>query len=130
MRRLIADMNPTLRGLIIVAVIAGVIVVLSLEETLTALYLLAGIAFFLAIAFFIYLLWRERRGDISVWSTRSQVVFYGGALLAVVDLAVFFWRRFAGPSIAGLDAFAFVIVLLICGFSMWRVWRDERTYSL
>jgi hypothetical protein len=129
MRRLFADMNPTLRGLLIVALIAVVVVALSLEATLAALYLLAGIAFFLAVAFFVYLLWRERRADIGLWSTRSQVVFYGAALLVVADLAVFFWRRLAGPSLAGVDALAFVLVLLVAGFSMYRVWRDERTYG-
>ncbi|MDQ3894341.1 MAG: hypothetical protein M3292_06715 [Actinomycetota bacterium] len=125
MRRFISDMNPTVRGLLIVALIAAVIVALSLEETLTALYLIAGIAFFLAIAFFIYLLWRERRADIAAWSSRAQAVFYGAAVLIVVDLAVFFWR-----GVAGLDAFAFVVVLILSAFSMYRVWRDERSYSL
>jgi len=28
-----------------------------------------------------------------------------------------------------LDAFAFVVVLLLCGFAMWRVWRDQSTHS-
>ena len=126
MRRLFSDMNPTLRGFLIIAVIAVVIVVLSLEATLAALFALAGIAFFLAIAFFIYMLWRERRGDIAMWSTRSQVVFYVAALLIVADLAVFFWRR----SLSGLDAFAFFVVLGLCGFSMYRVWRDEHSYGL
>jgi hypothetical protein len=125
MRRFISDMNPTLRGFLIIAVIAGVIVALSLEQTLTALYAIAGIAFFLAVAFFVYLVWRERRGDISLWSTRSQVVFYGAALLIVADLAAFFWRGVSGP-----DALAFFAVLGLCGFSMYRVWRDQRTYSI
>jgi hypothetical protein len=125
MRRFISDMNPTLRGFLIIAVIAGVIVALSLEQTLTALYAIAGIAFFLAVAFFVYLVWRERRGDISLWSTRSQVVFYGAALLIVADLAAFFWRGVSGP-----DALAFFVVLGLCGFSMYRVWRDQRTYSI
>ena len=125
MRRLISEMNPTLRGLLIVALIAAVVVALSLEETLTALYLLAGVAFFLAVAFFVYLVWRERRADIAAWSSRAQLVFYGAALLIVVDLAVFFWR-----GVSGLDAFAFFLVLFFAAFSMYRVWRDERTYSL
>jgi fucose 4-O-acetylase-like acetyltransferase len=118
-------MNPTFRGFLIITAIALIIVVLSLEETLTALYLIAGVAFFLAIAFFIYLVWRERRADIATWSTRAQVVFYGAALLIVADLAVFFWRGISGP-----DALAFFVVLGLCGFSMYRVWRDERTYGM
>ena len=125
MRRLLADMNPTLRGFLIIAVIAVVIVALSLERTLAALYVLAGIAFFLAIAFFIYLVWRERRGDIALWSKRSRIVFYGAALLIVADLAVFFWR-----GVSGLDAFAFFVVLGLSAFSMYRIWRDEHSYGL
>jgi hypothetical protein len=125
MRRFISDLNPTLRGFMIIALIAAVIVVLRLEQTLAALYVIAGIAFFLAIAFFIYLVWRERRADIALWSTRQQVVFYGAALLIVADLAVFFWRGVSGP-----DALAFFVVLGLCGFSMFRVWRDQHTYGL
>jgi hypothetical protein len=117
-------MNPTLRGFLVILLITGIVVVLSLESVLTALWLLAGIAFFLAIAFFIFLLWRERREEIAAWSARSRVVFYGAALLIVVDLALYFWR---GAS--GLNAVAFVVVLGISGFSMWRVWRDEHHYA-
>jgi ABC-type nickel/cobalt efflux system permease component RcnA len=122
-KRIWTDMNPTLRGFLVLAVIALIVVVLQLQATLSALFILARIAFFLAIAFFIYLVWRERRSDIATWARRSQVVFYGAALLMVVDLGVYIWRG-AG----GLDALAFVLVLLIGGFSMWRVWRDAHSY--
>ena len=122
MKRFLSDMNPTLRGFLIVAVIAGVIFALSLETTLLSLLALARIAFFLAIAFFIFLLWRERRGDIGMWSTRAQAVFYGAAALIVIDVAAYFWR---GAS--GLSALAFLLVLAFSGFAMFRVWRDERS---
>jgi hypothetical protein len=125
MRRFVSDMNPFVRGLLIVAVVALVIVVLQLYQTLFALQLLARIAFFIAIAFFIYLVWRERREDIATWSGRSQTVFYGGALLIVADLATYFLLGASGP-----DALAFLLVLLLAGFSMFRVWRDERRYSI
>ena len=46
--------NPTLRGFLIIAAIAAVIVALRLEATLAALFVLARIAFLLAIAFFVY----------------------------------------------------------------------------
>jgi hypothetical protein len=117
-------MNPMLRGFAIIALIALVVVVLQLQATLSALFILARIAFFLAIAFFVYLVWRERRSEIGTWARRSQVVFYGAALLMVVDVGV--WILRGG---AGLDAVAFILVLLICGFAMWRVWRDEHSYS-
>jgi small-conductance mechanosensitive channel len=123
MRRFFRDMNPFLRGMLIVAVVAIVIVVLQLYQTLIALQLLARIAFFLAIAFFVYLMWRERRGDIAAWSRRSQAVFYGGALLIVADLGAYFLVGASGP-----DALAFLLVLGLAGFSMFRVWRDERTF--
>lgn len=125
MRRFIGDMNPFVRGLLIVALVALVIVVLQLYQTLFALQLLARIAFFLAVAFFLYLVWRERRGDIAMWSARSQTVFYGGALLIVLDLGVYFLLGASGP-----DALAFLLVLVLAGFSMFRVWRDERRYSV
>jgi hypothetical protein len=125
MRRFISDMNPFVRGLLLVALVALVIVVLQLYQTLFALQLLARIAFFLAVAFFLYLVWRERRSDIATWSTRSQAVFYGGAVLIVVDLGVYFLLGASGP-----DALAFLLVLLLAGFSMFRVWRDERRYSI
>jgi ABC-type nickel/cobalt efflux system permease component RcnA len=123
-KRIWSDLNPTLRGFLIIALIALVIVILQLQATLSALFILARIAFFLAIAFFCYLLWRERRSEISEWPQRAKAVFYGAALLMVVDLGVWFVRGGAG-----LDALAFILVLLIGGFSMWRVWRDEHTYG-
>ena len=118
-------MNPTLRGFLIIALIAVLIVVLQLEKTLTALFLLAQIAFFLAIAFFLYLVWRERRSDIEAWSTRAKVAFYGAAVLAVVDLGAFFLQR---PS--GREALVFFLVLIICAFAMFRVWRDQHSYGV
>jgi len=122
-RRFLSD-HPTLRGFLIIAAIAVIIVALSLQASLTALFLLARIAFFLAIAFFIYLVWRERREDIAVWPRRAYIAFYGAAILAVAALAVYFLR---GAS--GLDAVAFLLILGACGFSMWRVWRDQHKYG-
>ena len=116
--------NRTVRGFAIVAMIALTIVVLQLYTTLAALFLLARIAFFLAIAYFVFLVWRERRADIGVWSTRAQVVFYGAAAVALLDLAQFFV-----VSLKGLNALAFFLVLAGCGYAMWRVWTDQHRYS-
>jgi len=125
MRRGFRDMNPTLRGFLIIALIVVVIVVLQLQATLTALFLLAQIAFFLALAYFVYLLWRDRRQEISMWSTRSRVVFYGSALLIVVNVAA---RFFVGVG-NGLNLIVFLAVFVLAGFAMWRVWRDEHSYG-
>ena len=124
MRNAFSRMNPTLRGFLIIALIALVVVVLRLEVTLIAISMLLRIAFFLAIAFFLFLMWRERRSEIDMWSTRSKTVFYGAAVLAVVDVAALILHGFS----SGPDALAFFLVLGLCGFSMWRVWRDEHTY--
>ena len=125
MNRYWQKMNPTLRGLLLIALVVVLIMVLNLYVALATVGLLVRLAFFLAIAFFIYLLWRERREEINAWSPRSRVAFYGGALLIVADLGAFFWRRPAG----GLQALAFVLVLALSAFSMWRAWRDEHTYA-
>ena len=118
-------MNPTVRGFLIIALIVIVIVVLQLQATLTALFLLAQIAFFLAIAYFVYLMWRDRRQEISMWSTRSRVVFYGSAVLMVVNVAA---RFFFGVG-NGLNLIVILAVFALAGFAMWRVWRDEHSYG-
>jgi uncharacterized membrane protein len=124
MKRFWTDMNPTVRGFLVIGVIAAVIYGLSLQTTLLSLFLLVRIAFFLAIAFVLYLLWRDRvREDASMWPLRAQLSFYGAVGVVVAALALFFWR---GAS--GLDAVAFVLVLGCCGFAMWRVWRDQHRY--
>ncbi len=126
MRRLWDRINPTLRGFLIIALIALVVVVLQLYQTLIALGILLRIAFFIAVAFFVFLIWRDRlRADIETWSGRAKAAFYGGAAVIVADLAAFFWP---GRATVGLDAVAFLVVLVLAAFSMWRVWRDERTY--
>jgi hypothetical protein len=127
-KRFWSDMNPTVRGFLIIVLIALVIVLLSLEITLASLFLIAQIAFFLALAFVVYLLWRDRlRREIEVWPRRAQVVMYGGAALILVNLGAFFWP---GRETAGLDALAFLLVLGLTGFAMFRVWRDQTSYGM
>jgi hypothetical protein len=123
-KRFFANLHPTLRGFLIIALIALVIVVLQLYQTLDALFLLARIAFLLAIAFFVFLVWREQRHGISMWPARAQWVFYGAAVLIVADIGAWQLR-----GIEGRDALAFVLVLLVSGYAMFRVWRDQKTYS-
>jgi ABC-type nickel/cobalt efflux system permease component RcnA len=119
----VSSANRTLRGFLILIVVSIVIVALRLEATLAVLYLIAKIAFLLAIAFFCYLLWREHRSDIETWPARARGVFYGAAALIVADIAAL---SFFNES--GLDAVAFVLVLAAGGFAMWRTWRDQHTY--
>jgi hypothetical protein len=124
MRRFFADMNPTLRGFLIIIAIVLVVILLNQQTALLSLVALSRIAFFIAIAFFIYLFWRERRGEISLWPGRAQFVFYGGAVLILVALGTFILM---GAS--GRNALAFFVILGLCGFSMFRAWRDQHTYG-
>jgi ABC-type nickel/cobalt efflux system permease component RcnA len=124
MRSYWGRMNPTVRGFLIIGLIALTVVVLNLGTALASLYVLARIAFLLALAFFFYLIWRERREEIAVWPTRAKFVLYGGAALIVFDILVFgFWGA------AGLGAVAFLLVIGLCAFAMWRVWREQHTYG-
>jgi len=123
-RGFFSRLNPTLRGFLILAAIAAVVVLLQLETTLVTLLVVARIAFLLAIAFFVFLMWRERRAEIGMWSLRARVVFYGAALLAVADLGV---NWYGGAH--GLQVLAFVAVLALSGFAMWRTWRDQHHYG-
>jgi small-conductance mechanosensitive channel len=124
MRRFFADMNPTLRGFLIIIAIALAVVILNLETTLVSLRVLASIAFFIAVAVFLYLMWRERRSDISMWPGRARFAFYGGALLIVAALGLFFWS-----GVSGRNALAFFLILGLAAFSMYRAWRDQHTYG-
>ena len=54
-------------------------------------------------------------------------MFYGAAALILIDLGAFF-SPYRHLPLSGLSAFSFVLVIALCGFSMWRVWRDEHSY--
>jgi small-conductance mechanosensitive channel len=124
MRRFLSRINPTLRGFLIIAAIALVVMMLNLYTALITVGMLARIAFFLAIAFFLFLIWRERRGDIAMWPGRARFVFYGAVVLIVADFAGYYAVGFAGA----VDRLAFILILLLSGYALFRVWRDQRTW--
>jgi small-conductance mechanosensitive channel len=117
--------RPTLRGFLIIAAIALVVVLLNLYTAVIAIGMLLRIAFFLAIAFFIYLVWRERRDEIGSWSVRERVVFYGSASLIVATIGLYFWHGWPG-----YEQLGFIGVVGCAGFAMFRVWRDRHRYRL
>ena len=124
MRRLWARIPALLRAFAVVAVIALVVVLLSLEPVVATVGGLLRIAFFLAIAFFMFLLWRERRGDLEAWNDWNRKLFYAAIVLAVVALGLAIGLGLPG----GRDALALVVVLVACGWVVFRVWRLEHQY--
>jgi hypothetical protein len=124
MRRFWSDMNPSIRGFLILGLIALAIVVLNLYTALASLYVLARVAFLLAIAFFFYLIWRDRREEIGAWPARAKFALYGGAAVIALDLLFYF-----AQGASGLAAVAFLLVLPICGYAMFRAWREQHTYG-
>ena len=117
-------MPPLARGLGIVALIAVVVVVLSLEPVLATVGGILRIAFFLAIAFFLFLVWRERRGDLEVWSEWSRKLFYAAIVLAVVAIGLAI--GYGVPE--SRDVLALILVLAACVYVVVRVWRAEHRY--
>jgi uncharacterized membrane protein HdeD (DUF308 family) len=124
MRRFVADMNPTLRGFVIIAAISAGIVALGAYSALVQVSVLLQVLFVVVIGIFVYTTWRERRHEIELWPLRARTAFYGAAGLILGDIAAFWYRE---PS--GASALAFFLVLGMCGFTMFRVWRDQHTYA-
>jgi uncharacterized membrane protein YoaK (UPF0700 family) len=120
------NVNPTLRGFGIIVLVAAVITALQLQVGLEVILLFLNILFLLAIAYVLFLLWRSRREEISMWSTRSRVVFYAAAALAIANIVL--WFATDWPE-TGLQTLVFFFVLFAAGFAMWRVWREEHTYG-
>ena len=124
MKDLLDRIPPLARGLGIVALIAIVVVVLSLEPVLATVGGLLRIAFFLAVAFFLFLVWRERRGDLEAWADSSRRLFYAAIGLAVVAIGMAL--GYGLPE--SRDALALVLVLGACAVVVVRVWRREHRY--
>jgi hypothetical protein len=124
LRRIWDGIPPLARGLGIVALIAAVVVVLQLQAVVATVGGLLQIAFFLAVAFFLFLLWRERRGDFEVWSDWNRTLFYAAIILAVVAIGLFIGYGLPGNR----DALALVGTIAACAFVAFRTWRLEHQY--
>jgi hypothetical protein len=120
------NVNPSLRGFAVLVIVAAIITAFQLQLGLQVILVFLQILFLLAIAYVLFMLWRNRRHEIAMWSRRSQVVFYGGAALALADIGLAFTSWF--PK-GGLESLVFLLALAAGAFAMWRVWRDEHTYG-
>ena len=116
MSRFSFRINPFVRGLLILAAIAGVIVVLQLEQTLIALLRDRTRRVHPRDRFHpLPPRRRERREGISLWSQRALMGFYGAAVVAVVDVGVYWYggavwltRPRLCPLCSALCGFAYV----------------------
>jgi amino acid transporter len=126
--RFLRTMNPTLRGFLIIVAIVAVIMAFQLYATLAVVGGLVRIAFFIAIALFVFMLWRERRGDIEGWSDRSRRAFYAAAILLVLNLGVYF-SPYRIIHINGIPGVAWLLVFPICIYAMVRIWQEEHRYQ-
>ncbi len=122
-------LNPFVRGMAVVALIALVVIVLNLGNIVAALFLIARIAFPLAIAYFLFLMWRERRSDIEAWPDRLRLVFYAAVATATVTVLVFLYGSLLGIVPRGVFALAFILTLVLCAWSAYRAWRDAHSYG-
>lgn len=120
------NVSPSLRGFGILVLIAAVVTALQIGAGLEVILLFLQVLFLLAIAYVLFTLWRRRREEISEWSLRSRLVFYGGAALAIAALGLAFSPWFPN---SGLETVVFLAALVGGVFAMWRVWRDEHTYG-
>jgi hypothetical protein len=111
--------------LVVIALVALAVVVLNLQTSLDTAAALVRVAFFIAIALALYMLWRDfGRGEIDLWPTRPQRVFYAAIALALVDLG---WYFAASPS--GSSLLAFLLVAAACIYAAVRTWRDQHRYG-
>jgi hypothetical protein len=120
--------NGTLRGFIIIVAIAAGITAAGQAGAigLSLVLTLLRIAFIVVIAIVLYRLWRTHRGEIGLWPLRSRVVFYGAALVALVNVIGSWILRYP---VGGTEAVVFFGVLIGCGVAMYRVWTDQHTYG-
>jgi hypothetical protein len=132
MKRFLADMNPTLRGfLIVAAIVLGIVFLQPVAITFAIVWLVAQILFVIAIGFLIYRWWREHRGEIDLWSGRAKWTFYAAWWVIVAELVL---KSFVGTVLLGLyldrvTLLAWLLGIAICAYAMWRVWTDEHTYG-
>src|SRR3954467_10044777 len=119
------NVSPLVRNLLILAVVSAGIVVLNQETSLVTAAALLQIAFVIAIAAVLYLMWRDfGRREISLWPTRQQWVFYCAVALLVVDLG---WYFLTGLS--GRDALAFLLVAAAAVYAGVRTWLYQTRYG-
>jgi hypothetical protein len=132
MKDFFTDMNPTLRGfLIIAAIVLAIVFIEPVALTFGIFLLILQILFVVAICYLVYRWWREHREEINVWSTRARLTFIVAFWVIVAESLLMppIGSLLFGFYLAGLSLLAWVLGIAICGYAMWRVWTDEHTYG-
>ncbi len=116
------NVNPFLRNLTVLALIALGIVVLNQETALATAGTLVRFAFFIVLGVVAYFFWRDiGRHEIETWPDRPTRILYTAVVLLVLDIG---WYAVVGVS--GQDAFAFFVVAGIAVYVGLRTWFDQK----
>lgn len=125
MRRATLRIDPFIRNLLILAVVAAGVTAIgrTSQRVLSALYLVASLALIVGLIALAYRVWRENRGTFSLMSTRLRLALYGSVLALVVVIATS--SLWVNDLFTSLVFFALVGGL---GYVIWRVWEESRRY--
>jgi TRAP-type C4-dicarboxylate transport system permease small subunit len=117
---------PTAAKFGIVAVIALLLFLLpGGDSALDAALTLLTIAFFTAIAWFGYMLYRRNRTDIQTLGDRQRLVLYGSIGLAFLTFVA--TNRLFDEG--GVGVLAWLALLGLCSYGVFWVWTQYREYG-
>jgi hypothetical protein len=125
MRRGLVRIDPFVRNLLILAVVAAAVTAIgrTSSQVLSALYLIASLALIVGLVLLAYRVWRENRGTFSLMSTRLRLALYGSVLGLVVVIAT------SSLWVSGLlTSLLFFALIGGLGYVIWRVWEESRRY--
>jgi hypothetical protein len=125
MRRGLVRIDPFVRNLLILAVVAAAVTAIgrTSSQVLSALYLIASLALIVGLVALAYRVWKENRGTFSLMSTRLRLALYGSVLGLVVVIATS--SLWVSGLLTSLLFFALVGGL---AYVIWRVWEESRRY--
>jgi hypothetical protein len=125
MRRATLRIDPFVRNLLILAVVAAGVTAIgrTSARVLSALYLVASLALIVGLVALAYRVWRENRGTFSLMSTRLRLALYGSVIALVVVIATS--SLWVSNLLTSLVFFALVGGLC---YVIWRIWEESRRY--
>jgi hypothetical protein len=110
---------------VILLVALGLTVLPGGDATLDVVLTLLTIAFFTAIAWFGYMLFRRNRTEIETLAQRQRLVLYSSVGLAFLTFTA--TNRLFDEG--GLGVLAWLVLLGICSYGVFWVWTQYREYG-